>query len=433
MRNQYQRMLLLKARRVTAAVALALGMVGAVSLGRAEPGYESCFMFLWCDPHEEKPGFLDGNEQIQGLAHDEDNWFISAGEYMHCGDGSMTWGLWKVPVASGLIGATPTHRFVISDRPDLQSYFHVGDIDCFNGFVLAPVENYGCAPVTSGTILFLDTADLHCVGKAVVPGFKNFGWLAVHPVSGEVYVSEDSITDLVRCSLDWPYLLANRSQTNLEVSCTILGTVPLSQTDGTPFIDTFSCTQGGAFSESGDLFYFLVGCCDEVRPLDGIHVFDTTTWREVRRSFGCHEDAPPCNNECMDFRYYWETATMYWNGEWYCTGSEPEGIDYWDLDDKPGPYWGQLHVGWLDNDGGRQDDVTLWHYTHTLRVDAANTGPQDGRPNQGFRTVGQAYNRICDGTSIKITPNFYNETLTLTKRVRLVSAGPGVVTIGRGP
>lgn len=432
MRNQYHQMMPLKARRVTTALALALGLVGAVSLGRAEAGYESCFMFLWCDPHEEKPGFLDGNEQIQGLAHDENNWFISAGEYMHCEDssfGTRSWGIWKIPVASGLIGATPTHRFVLADRPDFRSYFHVGDIDCFNGFVLAPVENYGCAPETTGTILFFDTADLHCVGKAVVPGFRNFGWLAVHPVSGEVYVSEDSITHLVRCWVDWSTLLANRNQTNLNVSCTILGTVPLSQTDGTPFSDTFSCTQGGAFSESGSLFYFLVGCCEQVRPLDGIHAFDTTTWREVRRSFRCHEYASACNNECMDFRYYWETATT----AGYCTGSEPEGIDYWDLDDKPGPYWGQLHVGWLDNDGGRQDDVTLWHYTHTLRVDAANTGTQDGRPNQGFRVVGQAYDRICDGTSIKIRPNFYNETLTLTKRVRLISDGPGVVTIGRGP
>jgi hypothetical protein len=57
----------------------------------AEERYESYFNYIKSDPRNESPGFLDGYEQFQGLAHDADNWFISAGEAMNWDNDPSEW------------------------------------------------------------------------------------------------------------------------------------------------------------------------------------------------------------------------------------------------------------------------------------------------------------------------------------------------------
>lgn len=436
--------------RRSAVAGCALGLLLSLAVARpavaVEPVYESYFMFLWCDPHKEELGFLDGNQQLQGLAHDANNWFISAGEDMHCPPHhNPTWGIWKFHVSVPLTGL-PAGRILLADLPnDISShFFHVGDIDCFHGIILAPVESYNCPESNHAAILFFDAQDLHYIGKARLDDYRDFGWVAVNPADSLIYVSTDSTRILTTYALTkgWADLLAQRGQTDLEVELTKTADIPLLTGQGGPFPDVFHNTQGGAFSESGDMFYFLVGAgcgpnqcdlCTDWYLSDEIHAFDTKTWREERVSLLCKEDAPGFCGDCMDFRFYWEPWWLYWDG-WNCAGTEPEGIDVWDLDrDGRSPYRGQLHVGWLNNGVG-QDDVSIWHYTHSLYADAASPPGGDGRPGDGhglpFNTLQQAHERACNGAHIKLQPGYYNETLTLTTRVILEPRGPGMVVIG---
>ena len=432
-------------------VLLALTCIGRQAF--AAEGYESYFMYIGSDPHNESPGFLDGYEQFQGLAHDADNWFISAGEAMK-GDhdpSEWKWGIWKIPLTSmgnnGLVNATPSHQILLSDLPTLRSegYYHIGDIDQFRGFVLVPVENYHCCgDVTKGeerkgvAILFLNAADLSYVGKATIgagsddPNWPDFGWVAVNPADQKIYVSHDRTDSLEVYSVDWNWLDLVRHQTNLEVPLLHLPTIRLKDENGNLFSYVFHNVQGGAFSETGSLFYCVVGICDASYGSDGIHVFDTKTWQRLKQSTFCGEEVPPyaCPS-CPDFRFqWWEGIFDPINWEKTCAlGSEPEGIDVWDLDSDPrSPYPGQLHVGRLYNVGG-QDDVTIFHYTHALYADSSWTGDDQGK-GYPYSTLGEANACAWDGAIIKMKPGYYNETLTLTKRVKLVGDGAGAVVIG---
>jgi hypothetical protein len=190
--------------------------------------------------------------------------------------------------------------------------------------------------------------------------------------------------------------------------------------------------QGGAFSETGSIFYCVVGICDASYGSDGIQAFDTSTWRRVKQSARCPEDSPlsGCPPSCPDFRFWW------WEGIWvpyYTTcglGAEPEGLDVWDLDNDPrSTYPGQLHVARLYNVGG-QDDVTIFHYTHFLYADSSWGGDKNGSKGHPYNTLEEASACAWDGAVIKMNPGNYNEALTIAKRVQLISDGTGTVVIG---
>ena len=352
---------------------------------------------------------------------------------------------------NGLVGATPSHQIRLSDLPTLRSegYYHIGDIDQFRGFVLVPVENNRCCgDVTKGqermgvAILFLNAEDLTYIGKATIgagrddPDWPDFGWVAVNPADQKIYVSHDRTESLEVYSVDWNWLNLVRHQSNLDVPLLHLPTIRLKDENGDLFSSVFHNVQGGAFSGTGSTFFCVVGICDASYSSDGIQAFDTTTWQRVKRSARCPGDelplTPACPPGCPDFRFWWWEG-IWWDGGTSCgLGSEPEGIDVWDLDGDPrSPYPGQLHVGRLYNVGG-QDDVTIFHYTHALYTDSAWTGDKQGRQAAPYSSLGEASGCTWDGGIIKMKPGYYNETLTLTKRVELVPDGPGMVVIGAG-
>jgi hypothetical protein len=423
-------------------------------------GYESYFLYLGCDPHNEEPTFLQENDNLQGLAHDPNNWFISSTRYSSCTDSGRDGYIWKIPnrynlanvKGDGSEGDVARVR-ISSALPELyttQGYWHVGDLDCYRGFLLVPVET--CRRTNYAHAIFIFNADTFgdptyhygYIGKANVDlTWRDLGWVAVNPANGHIYTSHDQITNVEEFSLSIDNVeipwggIPKYASPPIEFTLNHSNTWHLLDETGNYFPPgwEFQNTQGGAFSETGDVFYFAVGIncfnCGEELPYrsDGLHAFEVQWsalgWRRIMRSY--RQDT--ARSGCEDFYFDWDPDC--------CSYEEPEGLDVWDLDSDSGDqYYGQLHAVRLSNLGpGRQDLVTIYHYTHTIYTDGSVGPGGDGRPGNGigigpFPTVGQAYDLACDGAWLKIKPGSYNEKLSLAKRVRLVPNGAGLVRIG---
>lgn len=65
----------------------------------------------------------------------------------------------------------------------------------------------------------------------------------------------------------------------------------------------------------------------------------------------------------------------------------------------------------------------------TINVNGSYTGTELGTPDRPFNTVNEANQFAWEGVRIRINPGSYSETVTISKKVTLLSAG-GVVTIG---
>jgi hypothetical protein len=65
-----------------------------------------------------------------------------------------------------------------------------------------------------------------------------------------------------------------------------------------------------------------------------------------------------------------------------------------------------------------------------IYVDPIYAGVKLGTPHQPFNTVNEANTAAWNGAWLKLDPYSYNEAVTFSKRLTLVSTG-GLVTIGR--
>jgi hypothetical protein len=82
----------------------------------------------------------------------------------------------------------------------------------------------------------------------------------------------------------------------------------------------------------------------------------------------------------------------------------------------------------LDNDQPDDDDIYFYHYTNIIRVNSASSC-QTGTPACPFRTVSGAANLAWNGSEIRIQAGSYDETLTISQRVRITAEG-GMARIG---
>lgn len=112
---------------------------------------------------------------------------------------------------------------------------------------------------------------------------------------------------------------------------------------------------------------------------------------------------------------------------------EPEGLTFWDLNDGRSPnIRGELHVLMLDNDEPDNDDVYLKHYSEGIWVDAAYSGSSTGDPASPDITVAAGLARVIDGLELKVHSGSYAETMTISKKVKIVNASSsGSVVIGQ--
>ncbi len=145
--------------------------------------HEAYYLYLGNYPSGE-PGW---HENVQGLAHDRDNWFIT-----------QTSDLWKIPVTHDLRSVSPSdpgvRRIRLGDIPQLANarYDHFGDPECYEfegqGYVIVPIEETDHRFSCNGVAAF-KADNLEYLTHSCLPGQTgNAGWVAVDPV-GSLYSS----------------------------------------------------------------------------------------------------------------------------------------------------------------------------------------------------------------------------------------------------
>lgn len=395
------------------ALSLALGLMGMSATATAdgpEPQsqeYESYFNYISTRPTEAETKYA---ENVQGITHDNSNWFIS-----------QEWGLWKIPVSLDLAATFGCGDYGVvcgnlSSVSEISAYDHVGDIDHYQynestGFLLLSLEDKGrvatpaIAAFNPVNLQYIAHAELQLPQQLSQP--RNAPWVAVDP-NGLVYAShEDASGWIYIYSLSWEALARNGT-----MSLQYVGEFQILDKYGVPLLVG---GQGAVFSDSGDLLYVNNGYYEDYDSRrDGISVFDMQTKRRIAHSTR-------------------DSAEPFWYGydPGFTTAEEPEGLTIWDLDDGRAPnISGQLHVSILDNDL-YSDDVYIRHYTNVIYVDSQYSGEELGDPTKPFDAVAEAHEMAWNGARISIKAGTYPESLTFSKRIQVL-ATEGTATIGMG-
>ncbi|UCE60653.1 MAG: hypothetical protein JSU63_02660 [Phycisphaerales bacterium] len=377
----------------TICIALTASLAGVLSTAHALEEYEGYYFYIGDYPYDANPGW---HEDVQGVTHDDDYWFIT----QSVEDDPGRQAIWKIPVGFALAsaavpGINGVRRVLMIDYPALvaQGYWHFGDPSYYRfegqGYLIVPVEFecWGIAIFNADTLALIGSAPLCTYQTGGVP------WCAVDPRNGLLYSSGYSAAVWMNeYQVNWSELHQGQALELNHMRRVYWGDLNL----------ILSHVQGGVFSPSGELLYIVA---------DGIHVFETETWRRIKQS----------TNGSGVFNYEFSPG--------FSEYEEPEGLTIWDLEDGRAPdVWGELHVLLLDNDVSA-DEIYFKHYRRSIFVDAANTGLQTGDPAHPFRTVVMAHYFAWDGARISIKAGHYPETLTLDKRVQLVARG-GTAVIG---
>lgn len=361
----------------------------AFALAWPEPygHYESYFNYIGNYPNNTTTAW---DTEVQGLAHDENHWFIT-----------QDIRIWKIPVEMDLALVEDNPPVVtkhIDDTPLRgDGYDHFGDPDYYEydgtGYLIVPVEDDGLHHPAIAVFLAsnLQYIDYERLPQPPSPSNINqAAWAAVDN-AGHIYSSDTDDSHYTEYELVWHAIKT-------------AGVVLLERVADHPFLDEngaeifFHPVQGGEFSDSGKLLYISAGLHD-VEANDGINVFDTLTNRRV--AYSSYSQHP--------FYFHWDY-----------TYHEPEGLTIWDLDGRGAPHIeGQLHVlaqDWevIDN------DVYMHHFSRWLFVDGDYSGTlEEGSPEHPYKQVGSAYNEIWNGGGLMIGPGTYPETLTMDKQIQL--------------
>ncbi|MCG3128108.1 MAG: hypothetical protein CHACPFDD_02983 [Phycisphaerae bacterium] len=395
-------------------------LVLAVALGgeaRAQL-FESYYMHEGNYPVGETPW----SDDIQGLAHDDHNWFITTTHF-----------IWKIPVTldlatAGVLSPGVIRRSIGEYIQQIPGYNHFGDPDTYTyagvDYLVVPIENgeSTCSTGLPGAVMFVLCSDLSYVWHAAFPGQCNdAGWVAIDDL-GFMMSSRQHVGNRISLppcqgdglryyAFEWD-ALSTTGQGNFQFIQEVHPTDELG--DCLEMVTM----QGGEFSPGDGLLYLVSGFYDDEDGLEdreGIHVLDTSTYRRVQhstRGFG-------------HFDYYYDPG--------FPTYEEPEGLTIWNLDDGRAPgIFGQLHVFVSDNDIdiGDSGDVDFKHYTRAVRVDATSGAScQNGSQACPFHTLAAGVAFAWSGAEIRIRGGSYPDPISISQRVRL-SAENGVARVG---
>src|SRR5262245_62141117 len=138
--------------RFTLHIAFALAIACALRAGGQDYDYEAYYLYLGSCPRDDE---IDWTEGLQGIAHDNDHWFIT-----------QTEAIWKVPVEHDLRSPFSPNPDILwrplASYPELAGYHHFGDPDVFHydvnntDYLLVPIEGSGLR----GSIAIFTCADL---------------------------------------------------------------------------------------------------------------------------------------------------------------------------------------------------------------------------------------------------------------------------------
>lgn len=342
-------------------------------------------------------------EDVQGIAHDDDHWFITK-------QGAHGTVLYKIHVSENLAApsitasTTPAASGLTASGFDkfkaMDSYENPADRKWYVVIAVEGSSGAGIAVYTDGLVL---------IGSSSLSPQTAAGWCAIDN-EGSIYSGENNTSHLNRFTLDWASLASSGT-----VSVSFSGTVQLLDESLAPL--SMTQYQGGDFTPEGDKIYIVTGFYGVSNGPHGIHVFDATptgSWRRLLKSgqsgMFAYQFNPSCGVVC----------------------EEPEGLTFWDLNDGRCPnVRGELHVLMLDNDYPDDDDVYIKHYSEGIWVDGSHSGSSNGDPATPDVTVADGLARVVDGLELRIHSGSYPETMTISKKVKLVKAsGSGSVVIG---
>jgi hypothetical protein len=275
----------------------------------------------------------DWTEECQGVAHDRNHWFITQNR-----------AVWRVPIGKDLRdhlqhGVDGVLRRTIP----VAGYDHFGDPDHHDGTLYIPLEGkrriFG--PITRPRvprIAVFRASDLQFLWSAPLPKQEKAGWCAIDS-KGHLLSSNSRVTPRIQKGEGPLFRYRIQGQT-----LSFLDRIVLRDEQGTPVV--LDSMQGATFADDRHL-YISCGFWEDPHPSWGLHLFDLRTQRRIVRS----------TNGSGSFNYEFHPGGS--------TDEEPEGLTYWDLDDRNAPgIRGQLHAILLDNDSNG-DDVYFKHYRVT--------------------------------------------------------------------
>lgn len=267
---------------------------------------------IGCAPKKVATNF---SNDIQGICHDKDHWYISHGagslEYEDLIGGRNYGAIHTVPVgylgkkikfteekqSKGCMvyskGILSEHRFykyydTITKKPIgiKVGEIHFGDIDFYNGYIFVPVYQNGKEGDVDAQILIFSTETFDCVWQERLKKhndyFEKHAWCAVNPMDGCLYTSDGHISSSFEkgCS---PVMAFKINFNNLEkkqypvFSCVNENGIELKRCKNynpTPLTEPYNLdagTQGGCF-DPFDTLYLSTGFGSHQKN-DGITAF----------------------------------------------------------------------------------------------------------------------------------------------------------------
>lgn len=400
-----------------------------------------------------EPFWLPVRTETQGITNDGKNWFITTTKYEENNRDQKHSGskIWKVPKSVHLGAGSsnnPNIKSISMDNiPVLinNGYWHFGDLDHYNyngiDYLLVPIT--GEHPITAlkGRIIACFNAEtLNFISYAKTNMSSGVGWCAIDP-NGNLYTSPSTTDEIRRFEVDWDKLISGDPEHN-SLSKPVDFQLKFPNRD----YDNLISMQGGEFTPSGELLYVTSGAaggclpcvpgiwdCDGCGALetkvgpgspkasDGIHVFETSGWKEIKTS----KNVPPLT-----------IAQFMFNFDNDLTGEQPQGLTIWDLDDGSAPNGirGKLHVLIHDYDYdlfGDNHEVSLRHFSNVVHVSKLNTSGI-GTSWWSHGSFNEAYDfyPIWNGAEIKLKAGVYSDTGVYDKCILITSEG-GSAIIGK--
>ena len=251
-----------------------------------------------------KDAKTDFSNDIQGICHDRDHWYVSHGAGSADYDrnhgtlhraymgmlGSSTKGKEQKEADCYVFshGVKTARRFYKYYEGSVAvgakiGEIHFGDIDCFNGYIFVPAYQHGYDGYADTQILVFSakTFDLKCAeilykNKAEKIPFADLAWCAVNPNDGCLYTSDSHLSNNFEGKssplMAYRINFDNLESGNGEVFTLVTPNgIPLKAEDGSDF-GMGACMQGGCF-DMFDTLYLNSGFMDNHNFNEGINAF----------------------------------------------------------------------------------------------------------------------------------------------------------------
>jgi len=295
------------------------------------------YLYQW--PKDRQNGW---SEKLQGVCHDDDNWFFT-----------QNGNIWKFPVTHRLgdkVTSPDPAKGILRNRYG----YHPGDLDHYKGYLFVPITDDGdpyMAVFSAKDLSFITKQYMRTTGYNAKK-FDGLGWCAINPRDGRLYTSGKHVNGEVgSCITSYNIDLSQVKKTSSNQSVFLDKPAYMYLYDGRSHLKR-DHMQGGCFDDRNHLHINngLYGK-DYGNDKGGISVFDVpVTIKENQQNY-LYRSAR--SYQSGTFRYQF-------NGRW----QEPEGITYWDLNkDKRAPeISGVLHAIMIDVDIASADDLYFKHY-----------------------------------------------------------------------